>query len=371
MPYVLTRCITPTGTTVWFPRFTPLSDPLDTGGYDRKTLPLSGSGVYDPNGNERAPRGLRRLTRQGRLREQSKTAIGDAFDALAVASGLRCAVWRQNEVGDRADWITAGVMVDAGGRDPIQLVRQEDGWWTLDVPIILELQDPCWHGTRHGTVKTPLIDPGDATSGPALDSAIPLDDVADTTTLATSPQTIAVTNDGNMPVDDGVLTLLAGSADITAFGFTCGKAKCAWTGTLKAGQVLVIDSGNGIVASQTGLTSGAAAGATALAVTNAAGTGWATGGRIRIVLDDGTIHEATITSLGGTTTVNISPGLPGAAASGREVWAAAYSGFSRDATLHSIAPWLRFAAGSNSLIVTKTGGSTNSTLTRSFYDGWS
>lgn len=363
MPYWLTRATTPTGSTIWFPRFNPV-DPLDTGGFVSKTLPLSGGGVWDEYQNEPLPRGIRTLSRKGMLRESSKAAIEAAYNALAVGAGGKVAAWRQSETGNRADWCGGRMMIDAGDRDPVQLVRRDDGYYTLDVTITLELQDTVWHGIRHGTALAPL----DATPAIGLDATVPLDDSADTTTLSSSPQTVTVTNDGDANVDDGVLSVLAAGADLTAFGWTCGKTKCAWTGTVKSANTLIVDSGNGIVANQTALTAPAVAGATALTVANAAGTGWATGGRIRIVLDDGTIFESTIASLGGTTTVNISPGLPGAAASGRVIWAAAYSGFSRDATLHSIAPWVRFVPSSNSLICTHTGGSP--VLTRSFYDAW-
>jgi hypothetical protein len=361
MATVLTRFITDAGSTVWMPRYD-VVDPQDTSGYTTHTLPLSGGGVYDPD-DTRPPRGLRKISRKGVLRETSKRGIQDAYDALAVAAGTKGKLYRQTETGDRSDWIPARLMVDIEDRTP-QIVRQDDGHWVLATTITLELQDKVWHGVRHGTALIPLD------GGYSLDAGIPLDDVADTTTLDTSPKTLTVVNDGNMPTDDVVLSLLAGSADVTAFTVQCGKAKWTWTGTLKAGNTLIIDTANALVAHQTVLTAPAAAGATTLTVANAAGTGWTAGGRLRIVLDDGTIVERAITALGGTTTVTISPGLPGAAASGREVLAAAYAGFARDATVHTIDTWLRLSPGSNTCTVTLTGGSTNSTLSRHYDDAW-
>lgn len=362
MAYILTRFVTAAGTTVWLPPRDP-QDPADTGGYQSRTLALSAGGVFDPDGDDRPPRGLRKISRRGVVREDSKAAMQATYDALAVASGLRGRLYRQNEVGNRAEWITARLFAEPEDRT-VQIVRQDDGHWVLSISTTLELQDKVWHGLRHGTYLAPLD------TGIGLDSSVSLDDVADTSTLSTSPITITPTNAGNMPVDDPVLSLLAGSADVTAVTIQCGKAKWTWTGTIKSANTLIIDTGNALVANQTVLTSGAAAGATALSVANAAGTGWAAGGRIRIVLDDGTIVERTIISLGGTTTVNISPGIPGAAASGREVWAAAYSGFARDATLHTIDTWLRFNPGANTLVATLTGGSTTSVLTLFWYDAW-
>jgi hypothetical protein len=361
MASFLTRFIGDNGIVAWFPRYDPV-DPQDTGGYASHTLPLSGGGVYDAD-DVRPPRGLRKVSRRGVLRETSPRAIQDAYEALAVASGTKGKVYRQTETGDRSDWMTARLMVEIEDRTP-QIVRQDDGFWVLATTITLELHDKSWRGVRHGTALIPLD------GGYSFDVGIPLDDVADTTTLDTSPKTITVTNDGNMPADEIVLSLLAGSADVTAFTVQCGKAQWTWTGTLKSGNTLIVDTGNALVAHQTVLTAGAAAGATALSVANAAGSGWAASGRIRVVLDDGTVVERAITSIGGTTTVNISPGLPGAAASGREVWAACYAGFVRDITLHVIDTWLRFNPGTNSLIATITGGSTNSTLSRFYFDSW-
>jgi hypothetical protein len=182
--------------------------------------------------------------------------------------------------------------------------------------------------------------------------------------------TLTLANDGNAPVDDAQLQLTAGSADVTALSCQCGKARWTWTGLLPAGNSLIIDSGRAQVFHQTVLTAPAAAGATVLSVANAAGTGYAAGGLVRLVLDDGTVVSRLIAGIGGTTTVNLVSGIPGPAASGREVLASAYAGFARDLTLHSIAPWLRLLPGPNSLIVTLTGGGGTSTLARTYFDSY-
>jgi hypothetical protein len=116
--------------------------------------------------------------------------------------------------------MTARLMVEVEDRTP-QIVRQDDGFWVLATTITLELHDKSWHGVRHGTALIPLD------GGYSFDVGIPLDDVADTTTLDTSPKTITITNDGNMPCDQITLDLLAGSADVTAFSYQCGKANIA------------------------------------------------------------------------------------------------------------------------------------------------
>jgi hypothetical protein len=361
MATILTRFIGSNGVTVWMPQYDPV-DPQDTGGYTSHTLPLSGGGIYDVD-DDRPPRGLRKVTRRGVLRENSKRELQGAYEALAVAAGTKGKLYRQTETGDRADWITARLMVDIEDRTP-QITRQDDGRWVLATTITLDLQDKAWHGVRHGTALVPLD------SGYSLDVGIPLDDAADTTTLDTSPKTITITNDGNMPCDQITLDLLAGSADVTAFSYQCGKANCTFTGLVKAGNRLSIDTANAKVMNQTALTAPVVAGATALPVANAAGTGYAAGGIVEVVLDDGTVWWGTIASLTGTTTINLVTAISGAAAAGRTVSASGYSGFARVPVLHRIAPWLELLPGANAVVTTITGGSTNSQITFSFFDSW-
>lgn len=361
MPYILTRCITVTGTTIWMPRYNPI-DPLDTGGFTSHVLPLSGGGVWDPAGNEPLQRGVRTLSRKGMLRESSKQAIEDAYNALAVGAGVKCAFWRQSESGNRADWCGGRLMVDAGDRDPVQLVRRDDGYWTLDVSLTLELHDPVWHGVRHGVFLAPL----DTDIG--LDASTTLDDVADTTTLTTSPQTVVVTNGGDMNCDDVDVALVVIGTPVTALSVQCGRAKWTVTGSIPVGNTLRVNTGGASVANETTLTGAVAAGVATLPVTNAAGLGWVAGSCVRLTLTDGTVHYGTIDHLTGTTSVVLTAGLPVDAASGAVVGAAAYPGFARD-PIHSIAPWLRLVPGNSSVVVTRTGGA-GSLLTLSYFDSW-
>jgi hypothetical protein len=363
MAYFYTRFTSSAGT-IWLPYRDPV-DPADMGGYTSKTVPLSGGGVFDPAGDERLPRGQRSLSRKGLLLLDDRTAWQTAYDALAVASGLRGRIWRQNETGNRADWARARLMVDPEDRTP-EIVRARDGYWGLVVTTTIEVQDPIWHGLRHGTALAPLD------SGIGLDDSVSLDDTADTYALTASPVTLTYNNDGNAEVDDIVVTVVPLGSALTALTLQVGRAKVSMpTLNIPVGNSLIFDSGNSLVAHQTQLTAPASPGATSLAVTNAAGTGMAAGNRIRIVLDDGTTWEGTIATASGTT-ITLVTGLPWSAASGREVWVAAYgpSGFARDSVFHAIPAWLRLLPGSNGLIVTKTGGNSSSTFSLFYYDGW-
>lgn len=66
-----------------------------------------------------------------------------------------------------------------------------------------------------------------------------------TTTLNTSPKAITLENDGNADVEDAVLTITAGSADITNVRVQCSSGSSfTYSGTIAAGKSLVVDAGD-------------------------------------------------------------------------------------------------------------------------------
>lgn len=344
------------------PEFEPVDD-LDAGGYRSQLQDISTGGAYDPSQGERLRRSARTIRRSGLLLTTTVDALEASYNALAATSGLDGRLYGQSEGGSLAVHTQARMTIDQGRRAPRDIYRYQ-GYWALDIAMSFELSRPIWKGTRHGTLLKPL----DTLTG--LDLEIPLDDLADTYTLSSTPITLSIPNNGTAEVDDAVLTVLPSGSDLTALALSCGKAAWTWTGTVKAGNSLIIDSGNASVAQQTVLTAPATAGATALTVANAAGTGYTAGSFVRIVLDDGSVCLRQIAGIGGTTTINLTTGISGPAASGREVWAAAYSGFVRDATLHTLPTWLRLAPGANSVSLTRTGGDAGSTVSFHYYDGY-
>lgn len=151
-----------------------------------------------------------------------------------------------------------------------------------------------WVGADH----TPWV----LDSGEIFDGGLYLDEAGFTETMASSPHTITVTNGGNRVVTNPVVTITAGGANITAATIAkTGETKIVWSGTLTAGNDLVIDCG-----------------------------------------------KFTITNNG----------------------ANAYSGKAAFDSNHTIAEWLRLDPGNNDIDVTFTGGSTDSTVTVEFRDGW-
>jgi hypothetical protein len=70
---------------------------------------------------------------------------------------------------------------------------------------------------------------------------------ASPTTLTGSPQTVVITNAGNINVDDAIVTVTAGDAALTVIGVdvsgTGWRSRWIWTGTLAAGAALVVNAG--------------------------------------------------------------------------------------------------------------------------------
>jgi len=76
-----------------------------------------------------------------------------------------------------------------------------------------------------------------------LDDGLFLNDNSYTETMASSPHIITVTNGGNGVCRDAIITITAGAANITALTIATGYTDIDWTGTLVAGNALVLDCG--------------------------------------------------------------------------------------------------------------------------------
>jgi hypothetical protein len=159
-----------------------------------------------------------------------------------------------------------------------------------------------WSHWHNNWVRGWLLD-----AGYELDTGLVLDSVADLTPLTGSPQTVSVTNGGNVLVSDAIVTITAGNAALTAVAISCAAqgVKWTWTGAgvnpnIAAGKSLIVDCG-------------------ALSVK-----------------DDG---------------------------------ADAFVYFALDAA-HTARSWLQLAPGANNVIVTWTGGGTGSTIDFAFDWNW-
>lgn len=197
--------------------------------------------MFDPYGTGRAPRGMRKLQRQGRLMLASAADADAAIAAYAAASGTRDRIWRMNEQNNSEQWAWARCYVDIADRDPLKLYASR-GWYTIDVSCNLEIQSPVWYGMPHGGPgvlwgsavwgDTPRRFWGEVASTPTT-----------LTALSGTPQTVGVLNNGTAPATNPIITVVAGSSAITSLHITGGGTDITWTGTLAATKSLVIDAG--------------------------------------------------------------------------------------------------------------------------------
>lgn len=189
-------------------------------------------GGFDRWGNATAPQQFpQAITTQLTVAEDTKAATRAAVDVMRSKIGQRNILYRQSledcDTGD-LQWAYARIL-------SIPVTRQIDQWESQPLQLAFE-QYTNWHGSQHGEW---LLD-----DGYYLDMGLFLDATDDRATLSSSPGTVSVTNAGNMPVYDAIVTITAGSAAITALAITCGTvAHWTYSGTINAGDALVVDAG--------------------------------------------------------------------------------------------------------------------------------
>lgn len=243
------------------------------------------SGTYDALGSERAKLGKVTLNYGCSIIADTAALVETEAATLRALVGKRDKLYIVTPSGG-IRWLYARL-------GPIRSTRVPDFPGRLDLELPFEVYIPIWNGNHHGDGW--LLD-----SGIYLDSGYVLDESGAFQFL--TPYTPTVTNDGDYPVSNAVITVTAAGTNITEITIAkTGQTNLKWTGTLAVGKSLVIDCGN------------------------------------YTVKNDG---------------VALSP-----------------TGITRQSG-HVIAEWLIFDPGSNMLSVTRTGGSTDSTLAFDYSDGY-
>lgn len=165
-------------------------------------------GTYDPLHDERLPLARTLLTHTGAVYSPvDSTRMSAKRDALKI-NGKSGTLYRLWDDGTTREWVYARCE-DVDANRSLENKNWEEITFTF---LILS---PAWNG----------------------------DGIDDTETLSSSPHTYSLSNDGDAVVVDAVLTLTAGSADITSVTFSTGDAEIQYTGTISAGNDLVIDCG--------------------------------------------------------------------------------------------------------------------------------
>ena len=194
----------------------------------QRLITLIGGGVYDAGGTRLPPELPFPLIYDCKVVASSATALRTALDGLRALRGVEAQLYRVSIADrNRRHWATARLL--AVNYDTI--AKNSHG---LFQPITMEFSvRSLWRGALHGPAW--YLDAGNY-----LDTGLFLD-MGDRYALDTTPKTLTITNGGNTPADDVVLTLDAGATQVTGLTITAGSCQLVWSGTVAANKQLVID----------------------------------------------------------------------------------------------------------------------------------
>lgn len=196
---------------------------------------LAGGQVFDPLGQDDASVAGQTIDASYMLCAASAAALQTGYNALRAKRGTVGEFWRQHDTGDN-EFIYARL-------ESVHCSRRTHNVSSIPVELRFVLLESDWRGesTGHGW---------NLDEGIYLDAGRYLDEqAADTIALGTSPSVVTITNSGNKPVTDAILTITASVTDITVLtvNLTAGGVtyEFTFTGTIAPGtaNALVIDCG--------------------------------------------------------------------------------------------------------------------------------
>lgn len=194
----------------------------------RKSLVQTVAGAFDGAGDGQAGMALpQNLDYEGLIYEEDLTVWRAAVDALRGMSRKRARLYRRGLDDDAVHWCVARLMAT---ETDYEMERSS----VYEVRLRFSQLSP-WVGHDHTAW---VLD-----DGSLLDDALYLDEAGFTATLSGASTNLVVTNGGNRAVEAVRVEITAGSANLTALTITGGGAHVVFTGTVVAGQTLVIDSG--------------------------------------------------------------------------------------------------------------------------------
>lgn len=190
-------------------------------------LPLPGGGLFDGLGSSQAPVGDVKISDQASLLGSSKADLETQFKTLRALIGKRDKLYRRLEGAGALEWCYARLA-------NIRVLRRSEHVFSLDVGLEFAMISRAWY----------------AESAQNVYNADPLDAADDLTTTgaespAAYPVTLNFTHAGNVDQPDVTFTITAGSGNVTAVTIqnTTTGHQFSWSGTLAAGNSLVIDCG--------------------------------------------------------------------------------------------------------------------------------
>ncbi len=206
MPYQITKF-----GSVTLPIYSGDND-LNFGQIQERFVDLPGGGSFDAWGSERAAIQRNPNQRGGEIVAASPADFRTQFNTLRALIGVRDKLWREWDDGT-LEWTYARLV--AGGAS-----RQSGNILDLAVDLSFVQVSPSWYGDTASSTTTDLV---------------------------SSPQTIVESNGGNADVANAIITITAPgtlSTPITSITIAISAiSSFTWSGSLAAGDVLVIDCG--------------------------------------------------------------------------------------------------------------------------------
>lgn len=224
MSYILEKF----GTTL-IPQARPTMD-IGAGQAQSVLVGLPSGGAYDAIGSARSRGQAITVNHAGAIYEDTNAAVQSALDALKALIGTRDQLFRRMPNGT-VQWITAR-LTSLTGQRTIEHVHH------LDLSLSFASHEYYWHGTHHGAGW--LLDAGfNLDEGKVFDEAN-----ADVTTPIPASGTVTVTNAGNYPVRNAIISIYAGTTPITNLTLILtGATSLRYAGTIGSGKTLVLDCG--------------------------------------------------------------------------------------------------------------------------------
>ncbi len=184
---------------------------LSSGATIEQFVKLSGGGVHDAWGGEKAPTKSTNLTKRGAIIATNPLDFKTQLQLLKTLVGQRDKLWRLWDDGT-LEWTYARLVEQRSQRQPDHISH-------LPVDLDFVTVSPTWYGENQQSV---------------------------TADLTASPQTVVVHNAGNEPVTNAIITIttpVSLSSPITSITMSNDISGCTWTGSLVSGDILEIDCG--------------------------------------------------------------------------------------------------------------------------------
>lgn len=244
MTYILTEFAT-----VTLPAKMPVED-IGTGRAVTKPMQLPGGGAFDPLRDSDAVVGLEKIDKEALIHSATASVRVSEYRDLRALLGTRGRLYRLWDGESLSQWVDAR-LVQVTSRRSVKEYKHLNVRMSFEKYSSYWRSDPedLWYFDSGEDFDTGLFFDGETMEwyfddGEYFDDGLFFDRIALIYRLNVSPKTVTITNSGNTDVTDAEIRIDAGSANITALEIRItGRIELDYTGTITAGQELIIDCG--------------------------------------------------------------------------------------------------------------------------------